>query len=120
MKGKAVFPVERAVTNAQADKIVNRIIRRVLKCRRTSRKICKIIYNALKSEGVQVQHVARAKTPNTKFVWHGVGIGDWYIRQQLRKRLRHACYTSKTTVMRCKKLHLPTLHVLTYNQYNQY
>ena len=137
MKRKASSPLERSVeriaSNASMQRgatklqalfrgyrerpkvIVDRIMRRVLRKRRSGKTIAFMVYRRLQSMGKQADRPCSAHSRNTKVKWYGLGIADRRIRRELQRRLRAAHYTCKFSTLVSKEMRLPSVHVLTYN-----
>lgn len=110
---KASSPLEKSVKRPKV--IVDRIMRRVLRKRRSGKMIAFMVYRILQSMGKQADRPCSARFRNTKVKWYALGIADRRILFELQRRLRAAHYTCKICELVCEKMRLPSLQVLTYN-----
>ena len=99
-----------------AKEIADRVMRRVLTKRRTSKSVVFAVHRELRRMPLRigVDRPCRARSRNTKATWYAVGIRDELLRSELSRRLRLASYTSRQCAARTKRYGFKTLCVLTY------
>ena len=82
-----------------------------------AKHIARLLYKQLHRIPLRigVDKPAKMSTPNTKAIWHGIGVRDNYVRQELIERLKRKGYNCRPTNLRSTKHKFKTLAVLTYN-----
>ena len=95
--------------------IVEIVMLKVRKKRRSAKRLIFVIYNTLLKERVAVDRPCHSGFKNTKTDWFGMGIKDEDLRTRLAFALMVESYTTTKSDMKSKVLKYPSLHVHTHN-----